>query len=182
MSQGWSGGSETLNAHRNWTSLIAAAVGLSGLPLSLEAIAADPLALWKIVHEQCVVHQEGGEGPMPCASVDLSHGISVGVAILKDQNGIAQMLAIPTRRITGIEDPQMLAPDAPNVFAAAWKARALVEGRVHHLLPREAIAIAINSEWRRSQQQLHLHVDCLAKNVADALTDSARSLDGTWRP
>ncbi len=118
---------------------------------------------------------------MPCVSVDLSHGDLAGVAILKDQNGIAQMLAIPTRRITGIEDPQVLAGDAPNVFAAAWKAKALVEARLHHHLPREAIAIAINSEWRRSQEQLHLHVDCLAKNVADALADSALALDETWR-
>ncbi len=52
---------------------------------------------------------------------------------------------------------------------------------MHHPLPRDTVAIAINSEWRRSQQQLHLHIDCLAKNVADALADSAPSLDETWR-
>jgi CDP-diacylglycerol pyrophosphatase len=160
---------------------IAAALGLSGLALGLEAVAADPLALWKIVDGECVVHQQGGEGPAPCVSVDLSNGTQEGVAILKDLIGVAQMLAIPTRCITGIEDPQMLAADAPKIFAAAWKAKALVEGRLHHRLPREAVAIAINSEWRRSQQQLHLHVDCLAKNVADALAEAAPSLDERWR-
>ena len=40
---------------------------------------------------------------MPCVSVDLSHGEQRRIAILKDQNSIAQMLAVPTRRITGLK-------------------------------------------------------------------------------
>ncbi len=156
--------------------LVCAAVVLSG-----QAASADPLALWRIVHEQCVVHQEAGAGPTPCESVDLTNGEEVGVAIFKDQSGVAQVLAIPTRRIAGIEDPQMLAPDAPNVFAAAWKAKALVDARLPHSLPREDVAIAINSQWKRSQNQLHLHVDCLAKSVVDALANYPGALDENWR-
>jgi CDP-diacylglycerol pyrophosphatase len=139
------------------------------------------MALWHIVHDACVPHVEAGEGPKPCESVDLSDGLDKGVAILKDRVGVAQMLAIPTRLITGIEDPQMLAPDAPKVFFGAWKAKAPIEARLHHLLPREAIAIAINSKWARSQDQFHLHVDCLAKSVAETLADDHSSLDETWR-
>jgi CDP-diacylglycerol pyrophosphatase len=142
---------------------------------------ADPMALWRIVHDACVPHFEAGEGPKPCERVDLSGGVEEGVAILKDLVGVAQMLAIPTRRITGIEDPQMLAPDAPKVFFAAWEAKPLVEARLHHALPREAIAIAINSKWARTQDQLHLHVDCVAISVADTLADAHSSLDETWR-
>jgi CDP-diacylglycerol pyrophosphatase len=81
------------------------------------------MALWRIVHGECVPHVEAGLGPNPCERVDLDGGVEQGVAILKDLVGIAQMLAIPTRRITGIEDPQMLAPDAPPVFAVAWAPR-----------------------------------------------------------
>ena len=91
------------------------------------------------------------------------------------------MLAIPTRRITGIEDPQMLAPDAPNVFADAWKAKALLEARLGRALPREAVALTINSKWARSQEQLHVHVDCLAKPVAEALAADRSALDDRWR-
>ena len=87
---------------------------------------------------------------------------SEDVAILKDLIGVAQMLAIPTRKITGIEDPQMLAPDAPPVFADGWKAKTLVEARLGgRTLPREAVALAINSQYARSQEQLHVHVDCV---------------------
>jgi CDP-diacylglycerol pyrophosphatase len=145
------------------------------------AACADPLALWRIVHDKCVVDQETGKGPSPCQSVDLSEGEAEGVAILKDQRGVAQMLAIPTRRVTGVEDPQMLEPDAPKVFAAAWKARTLVNALLPRPLPRENLAVAINSKFNRTQDQLHVHVDCLAKGVADALAGYGGPLDGAWR-
>jgi CDP-diacylglycerol pyrophosphatase len=142
---------------------------------------ADPMALWRIVHGACVPHVEAGLGPKPCERVDLDGGVDQGVAILKDLVGIAQMLAIPTRRITGIEDPQMLAPNAPPVFAVAWSAKTLVEARLGRALPREAIGLAINSKWARSQEQLHIHVDCVAIPVIKALTEYASALDSQWR-
>jgi len=156
---------------------LAFAAGLTFAPLSA---CADPSALWRIVHDACVPHAEAGQGPRPCESVDLAGGVTEGVAILKDLVGVAQMLAIPTRRISGIEDPQMLAPDAPPVFADGWKAKALVEARLDHPLPREAVALALNSQWARSHQ-LHVHVDCVAKPVAAVLADYGPALDETWR-
>jgi CDP-diacylglycerol pyrophosphatase len=157
---------------------LALAAGLTFAPPSAFA---DPSALWRIVHDACVPHAEAGLGPRPCESVDLAGGVTEGVAILKDLVGVAQMLAIPTRRISGIEDPQMLAPDAPPVFADGWKAKALVEARLDHRLPREAVALALNSQWARSQDQLHVHVDCVSKPVAAALADYRPSLDENWR-
>lgn len=142
---------------------------------------ADPMALWRIVHDACVPHFQAGLGPKPCERVDLDGGVDQGVAILKDLAGVAQMLAIPTRRITGIEDPQMLAPDAPPVFAVAWGAKTSVEARLGRALPREAVGLAINSKWARSQDQLHVHVDCMAVSVMKALAEYASALDGQWR-
>ena len=142
---------------------------------------ADPNALWRIVHGECVPHMEAGLGPKPCERVDLDGGVEQGVAILKDLVGVSQMLAIPTRRITGIEDPQMLAPNAPPVFAVAWSAKTLVEERLHRTLPRDAVGLAINSAWARSQDQFHVHVDCVAIPVLKALAEYASALDGVWR-
>ncbi len=159
-----------------------AAVAAAVLVLSALPAWADPSALWRIVHGACVPHVEAGEGPKPCERVDLGEGEAEGVAILKDLNGVAQMLAIPTRRISGIEDPQMLAPDAPPVFAEGWKAKSLVEARLGgRPLPREAVALTINSKWSRSQDQLHVHADCVAKSVVDALADYRPALDDRWR-
>ncbi len=158
-----------------------ATLALAALALLSTSARADPNALWRIVHDECVPHIEAGWGPKPCERVDLTGGVAEGVAILKDLVGISQMLAIPTRRITGIEDPQMLAPDAPPVFADAWGAKDLVEARLGRALSREAVGLAINSKWARSQDQLHVHVDCVAVPVAKGLAEYASALDGQWR-
>ena len=143
---------------------------------------ADRLALWTIVHGQCAAHAEAGQGPGPCERVDLSHGDDQGVALLKDRVGVAQFLAIPTRRVTGIEDPFVLDPAAPDYFAFAWAARDALAARLGSAPPREDISIAINSEFARSQDQLHLHLDCLDVGVAATLAGDLGSFDETWRP
>ena len=35
----------------------------------------------------------------------------------------------PTRRITGVEDPFLQSPEAPNYFDAAWRARTFLRTR-----------------------------------------------------
>ena len=142
---------------------------------------ADRMALWTIVHDQCEPHAVAGQGAKPCERIDLAHGEDRGVALLKDIHGVAQYLAIPTHRVTGIEDPQILAPDAPNYFAYAWANRSALEAKLEHALPREAVGVSINSQYSRSQDQFHLHVDCMDKDVAAALAVAKGSLDGEWR-
>lgn len=155
---------------------LAAAVALGAL-LAGRAALADRMALWRIVHGQCVpATLKGDRLPPPCLAVNGA------TAVIKDRNGVAQVLAIPVARVTGIEDPQLLRPGAPNYFADAWRARALMATYLKPMPPREDVAIAINSEFARSQDQLHLHVDCLKREVVTALTDYAPHLDGEWRP
>jgi CDP-diacylglycerol pyrophosphatase len=157
------------------------AAALVSLALATPALA-DRLALWNIVRGQCAPHAEAGQGPAPCERVDLSHGEDAGVALLKDRVGVAQFLAIPIRRVTGIEDPFLLDPAAPDYFAFAWGARDALAARLGRPLAREATAIALNSEFTRSQDQLHLHIDCLDAGVAAALADYESAIDETWRP
>jgi len=104
---------------------VAFAALLSAALLAGRAQAADPDALWKIVHGKCVPHVAAGEGPAPCGLVDLAGGY----AVLKDIRGATQFLLIPTARITGIESPEILAPDAPNYWQEAWEARRFVNGK-----------------------------------------------------
>ena len=89
-------------------------------------------------------------------------------AVLKDQSGATQVLVIPTTRVTGIESPALLDPAAPNYWADAWQARHDVEQFAHREIPREDIALAVNSGYARSQDQLHIHVDCIRPDVRDA--------------
>src|SRR5262249_24592028 len=112
---------------------------------------ADPDALWYIVSEQCVPDQQQFQSPKPCELVDLT----AGYVVLKDRVGETQFLVMPTARISGIESPEILAPNSPNYWEFAWQARRFVDQRAHRTMPRETISLAINSADGRTQNQLH---------------------------
>jgi CDP-diacylglycerol pyrophosphatase len=103
-----------------------------------------------------------------------------GYAVLKDIVGNTQFLLIPTTRVGGIESPQVLAADAPNYWEAAWQARRYVDELAHRELPRDAIGLAINSVDGRTQNQLHIHVDCMRLDVIAALRDHAGAVGPQW--
>jgi CDP-diacylglycerol pyrophosphatase len=161
-----------------------AALAVGACLIAVAARAADPNTLWNIVHGQCVPDERQHGDPHPCAKVDLVGGEVLGFAVLKDIKGTTQFLLIPTRRISGIESPALLAPGAPNYFAAAWEERDRVAWALLRPMPRESLSLAINSEVGRSQNQLHIHIDCVHADVRDALW-RARSLIGrrwAWLP
>jgi CDP-diacylglycerol pyrophosphatase len=139
---------------------------------------ADPDALWNIVNGKCVPNQEQNADPAPCAKVDLDGRY----AVLKDLVGATQFLLIPTERVDGIESPQILAADAPNYFAAAWRARTFVEQRAGRALPRDWMSLAINSATTRTQNELHIHVDCVRADVHAALAANAGDIGEDWAP
>ena len=133
-------------------------------------------ALWHIVHELCTPDMKTSGNPAPCVSVDFAGGF----AVLKDIQGKTQYLLIPTARVTGIESPDLLAPGSPNYWAAAWKARTLVEDRIGHPVPREDLGLAVNSVFGRTQQQLHIHIDCVRRDVRDALQAEGGRIGPGW--
>ena len=142
----------------------------------------NPDALWNIVHGQCVPDQQQKGAPAPCAEVQIGDGEARGYAVLKDRKGQYQHLLIPTTRLAGIESPELLAPGAPNYFAEAWAARSFVEQRAGHPLPRTQLSAAINSAHGRSQEQLHIHVQCLRRDVAEALHAHLGEIGRSWAP
>ena len=153
----------------------AGAIIMLGLAVSPGA-KADPNALWKIIDNRCVPHQRAGANPAPCALVDEKQGY----AILKDLTGPSQYLLIPTARITGIEDPKILGPGATNYFAEAWENRHFTEERLRLALPRPDISLAVNSAYGRSQNQLHIHIDCVRTDVAETLHTHEEVIGDTW--
>jgi CDP-diacylglycerol pyrophosphatase len=160
-----------------WVLLVAVAfLGAAG------AVRADRLGLWHIVHDQCVVHFTASHHPAPCQAVRIDAGEASGYAVLKDLEGATQFLLIPTRRLTGIEDPALLAPGAANYFADAWREIGLVAARAHADLPREDLSLAINAVIGRSQDQLHIHMDCVRADVRDALRRLASGIGASWAP
>ena len=148
------------------------------LTLSGAAQAADPDALWKIVSQKCVPNEREYGQPAPCAVVDLDKGY----VVLKDLVGDTQYLLMPTAKVTGIEDPAVLAPGAPNYVADAWAERHFTVTAAKRELPRDDISLAINSVYGRTQNQLHIHIDCVAPAVHDAIAKNIGALGDTWAP
>lgn len=137
-------------------------------------------ALWDIVHRLCVLHKAEADNPVPCAAVNMAGGEESGSAILKDLIGKTQFLLIPTRRLTGIEDPLVGTAALPNYWRDAWAARGFVSLRAQKELPRDAIGMAINSAGARSQDQLHIHIDCIRPKVRNALLARMAEITSKW--
>jgi CDP-diacylglycerol pyrophosphatase len=154
---------------------------ISVITVGIRKPSANDDALWRIVHGRCVANMQTNNNPAPCDSVNLAHGEADGFAILKDATGNTQYLIIPTAKITGIESPAILAPDAINYFSEAWTGTDLVDRRIGHTLPRTDFAIAINSVSGRSQNQLHIHIDCIQVAAKSALQQLGPEIRTTWQ-
>jgi CDP-diacylglycerol pyrophosphatase len=139
----------------------------------------DPNTLWNR-QAQCVADWQKEHTSTSCVRVELSAGVAGGYVVLKDTGGLAQFLLIPTIRLSGIEDPLLLTPGTTNYFSAAWEARTFVEHRLGKQLPRDSISLAVNSKIGRSQNQLHVHIDCVAPDIASQLRRLADSVGDTW--
>ena len=157
--------------------VVAAALLFYVLPV-LPASAAHPNALWHVVHDLCVRDRKITGLPAPCIRVNLHEGY----AVVPDLRTAAQLLVVPTRRITGIEDPQLLEPGGPNYWQFAWDTRGLLAERLGDDLARDDVAMAVNAIPGRSQEQLHIHVSCIRADVADELKSAASNVGESWAP
>ncbi len=168
---------------RNWARAPLKRVALCAATLmaGCETLAAaDPNALWQIVHFDCAPAAQNAGRTGMCTDVDLTHRY----AVLKDRSGVAQHLLIPTDRISGIESPRIFAHDAENYWAYAWNERRFVEAslKAAHRSPLadDELGFEINSADRRSQEQLHIHMDCMRASAVDALARHRNDAPGQW--
>ncbi|MBE5253719.1 CDP-diacylglycerol diphosphatase [Mixta sp. Marseille-Q2057] len=134
-------------------------------------------ALWQIVSEKCVPNLQREGQPMPCQKVDLARGY----ATLKDLKGPLQYLLIPVVKTTGIESPQLLDPATANYIALAWQERHLLAQRRAKPIKDRMLSLAINAQYGRTQNQLHIHISCLRPDVRQRLDVLAASLNDQWQ-
>jgi CDP-diacylglycerol pyrophosphatase len=157
-------------------SILIATILFAGILFSIAALCANRDALREIVQDECVVHWQQQHTAAPCERVAESY------AVLADRKGGAHFLLIPTRTVTGIESPEVLEPDAPNYFDAAWRARDRIAAVVGHDVPRSAVGLALNPKHARSQDQLHIHIECLRADVARSLHTASAGITAAWSP
>jgi CDP-diacylglycerol pyrophosphatase len=117
--------------------------------------------------------------PFPCLKVDLGQGLDPGFAVVPTP-GAAAVLLVPTKKIAGIDSPELLQEDAPNWWKYAWDARVFLIERMQGRVSRNDIALAINSREARSQDQLHIHVACVDRKIFEKIKPFERAITGTW--
>ncbi|MDP9064880.1 MAG: CDP-diacylglycerol diphosphatase [Pseudomonadota bacterium] len=141
-------------------------------------------ALRQIVQTQCVVGWNQHHDPTPCQRVVQSTAKSgnSGYAVLADRKGGAHFLLIPIQTMAGTDAAELLDPDLPNFFAEAWNARGVLSNFVGHEVPRADVGLAVNTAGARTQNQFHIHIECLRTDVLASLHVAADRLTEVWTP
>ena len=143
-----------------------------------------PGALRQVVQTECVLGWKQRHNPAPCERVVLydANASDAGYAVLQDPDGGAHYLLVPTQTMAGLESGELLDRDAPNYFAEAWRVRDLLAKSIGHAVPRTDIGLVVNTERTRTYDQFHIHIECLRRDVADALRAASPRITETWAP
>ena len=138
-------------------------------------------ALWGVV-QMCRINYEITGAAFPCLEANVTDGARYGYVILRPPVGDPDLILSPTRKISGVEESGLAAEDAPNYFGMAWSARSILTHEGRKPPAREDIALAVNSEFARTQDQLHIHIGCLSNDVKHAIAALTPELSPSrWR-
>jgi len=153
--------------------MLASALSASALaPCAARAFdLSDRGALWQVVHKLCLPMHATLGLPLPCLAVDDKRGF----VVIRAPGDATRIIVVPTIRIEGIESPSLLRDDAPNYWAFAWGERSRVAAVAPRPLGWDDIGMAINSRTGRTQDQMHIHVDCLDARLKHALAGAKLS-------
>ncbi|WP_454766861.1 CDP-diacylglycerol diphosphatase [Cupriavidus campinensis] len=130
--------------------------------------------LWRSVQTRCLT--DGAPVHADCAVVDRGQGL----VLYKDAVGASHYLVIPDHPVSGVEDPKVWAGSRPNGWAFGWRERGIVSAAIGKPVPDTLIGLAVNAKAARSQDQLHIHLDCIGEAAHRFLVES--DIDGQWRP
>lgn len=129
--------------------------------------------LWQIVNERCGTSQDlKGD----CLVINRQEGY----VVLRDIKGPVQTLIIPTQKVTGIEDVQLLNVQTPNYFHDAWVNAQILNQQNKKEIDPKYLSFSVNSSHGRTQDQLHIHSSCLKANVYTVLQKYRSDIREQW--
>lgn len=158
--------------------------GLLGFVLAFPAAAGpDPTrdVLW-VALKTCVLAKKLANRTFPCLSVDLGTGERPGTAVLRAPGEPTHIVVMPTDTVSGLESAPLRGTRGASYWKAALAARRYVSEALQDRVPEAEVALAVNSARGRSQDQLHIHLDCLRPKVLDALDAHGRQVRRQWAP
>lgn len=131
--------------------------------------------LWRNVQQRCLAPPQSQQPRhADCASVDRAQGL----VLYKDAIGVSHYLVIPARPVTGVEDRRAWDGSGANAWAYGWAERGIVGQALGKPVPDDMLGLAVNSRTSRSQDQLHIHLDCISA-AARAFVNGANGPIGT---
>jgi CDP-diacylglycerol pyrophosphatase len=132
-------------------------------------------ALWTVVRS-CIVAQQTIGVPFPCVEVDPPEAAGA-VAVLRPPIEDTHLLVVPQQRMAGIEAAEPGSAGMAQVWRRAWESRRLLSTRP---VAWDRAGMALNGPGQRSQDQLHIHVDCLDESKIRILDPQLRRLGPGW--
>lgn len=160
------------------------AATIAGLLLAAPAAAApDPArdVLWMAL-KTCVLAKRVANRTFPCLTVDLGDKDRPGSAVLRAPGEPTHIVVMPTDTVIGLEAPVLRGARGVAYWRAALTARHFVSDELKGRVPEGEVALAVNSARGRSQDQLHIHLDCLRPKVVEALNTHGRGVGANWKP
>ena len=151
-------------------------LALAAIPWGLQA-GVGRLLLWQTV-QVCVLAHHLLHVAAPCLSVETPAGVESGFVILRSPLDKSHVILSPTVAIIGIEAERLRRLGSPNYVADAWLNRHFAFPTGRQLLAAD-VGVAINSQRGRTQDQLHIHIDCLRPDVKARLAAAALR-PGQW--
>lgn len=137
-------------------------------------------ALWAVVRS-CVLAKASLGTSFPCLEVSPPGQDEPGFAVIRAPGQTTHIIVTPTDRIPGIESPLVLKPPAGGYWRAALAARRFVVEASNGRAPLDVVGLALNSQRTRSQDQLHIHAECVRPDVLQAIRSQAGEIGPAWR-
>jgi CDP-diacylglycerol pyrophosphatase len=161
--------------------LAATLVAVSTTAAMPAAAAPDPSrdVLWAAL-KTCVLAKRLANRTFPCLSVDLGDAERPGSAVLRAPGEPTHSVVMPTDTVAGLEAPVLRGPRGAAYWRAALAARPFVSDALKGKLAPDEVGLAVNSARGRSQDQLHIHLDCLKPTVLKAIRAHGRAVRRTW--
>lgn len=130
--------------------------------------------LWRVVHGVCAPVSRVTGIAAPCLAVDHDRGF----ATVRAPDDSTHIIITPLEKVSGVESAALLRAYAPNYWADAWSQRFWVAQGAGRPLSWDDFGMAVNSLRGRSQDQLHIHVDCVNPRLKPALRHVAQGKKG----
>lgn len=166
---------------------IPALASILALASALAALSAPAVAdpgrdvLWAAL-KTCVLAKRVANRTFPCLDVDLGGKGRPGSAVLRAPGEPTHVVVMPTDTVPGLEASVLRGPRGVAYWKAALAARPFVSDALKGRLAVAAVGLAVNSARGRSQDQLHIHLDCLRPSVLAAVRAHGRGVRATWAP